>query len=113
MSQNDFIKHTATIAVYSGTWLMLERICEREMRRPGPQLSWYLDLMSGKGRPMHNLPGFHAGSEDPFWKEEYRLQKIEHQLYKLFCEDIRPAPSGIIPFPDKPERDRILVLPRR
>lgn len=107
------VKHTVTISVRQEAWLMFERICEIDMHhrnQPGPQLSYYLALMAGIAPPLRNLPGFHEGSEDPFWKEEYRLQKIEHRLYKLFSEDIRPAPGGVIPFPDKTERNRILTL---
>jgi len=111
MSQIQFIKHSVTISVHQATWLMLLRICEREMRRPGPQLSWYLALMAGQITPLRDdrKPSPEL-MKDPYWREEYRLRKIEHTLFKLFCEDIRPAPTGIIPFPDKRERNRILSL---
>ncbi len=113
MSQNQFIKHSVTISVYHSTWLMLLRICEREMRRPGPQLSWYLALMAGQTTPLRDDKKPRPELlEDPFWREEYQLRKIEHTLYRLFCENeyIRPAPTGLILFPDEAERDRILSL---
>lgn len=112
MSQNQSVKHTVTITGRQATWLMFERICELEMRRPGVQLSQYLALMAGHTMPVHNLQG--PCPEEPFWKELYRLQRIEEQLHKLFCGDeIRSAPTGIIPFPEKAKRDQILMMPHR
>jgi len=113
MNTNQFIKHSLTITLKQASWLLFERICERERRRPGPQLSCYLALMAGQTTPLRDdkKPSPEL-LEEPFWREYYQIQKIEHTLYRLFCEneDIRPAPTGLIPFPDEVERNRILSL---